>query len=173
MDDLLVEFCRNGTLKHLVLGMRPPDVVKRLGKPGRLKNGNGDECFQWYEYSSVQLSMRCFSRAFGIRLGPGRDLRLVDIRIDFSGHTPVTLPSPMTPQRPIASAASLRLEYARRTLAEHGIEMARDGQVLLREVDDMAIRVISGKGGFVSHISAGWRPGGWFYSEEDPAGCRV
>jgi hypothetical protein len=121
--------------------MSPSDVVQRIGEPGRIKNGQGDDCFQWYRYPPVELTMRCFSRDAKNRRGAGLDLALADIHIEFSGDEPLVLPEAITP-RPIASAASLRLEDTHRLLTERGVEMVRDHeQVLrrpLREVDRQA-----------------------------------
>jgi len=175
MDELLVEFCRNGKLGPLVLGMSPSDVVQRIGKPGRIKNGQGDDCFQWYRYSPVKLTMRCFSRESKTRRGAGLDLVLAGIGIEFSGGEPLILPEAITP-RPIASAASLRLADTHRLLAERGVEMIRDrDQALWRPLNEVGVRVVSDNDGFVSQISVGWwpMPGGWFYSEENEAGVWV
>jgi hypothetical protein len=185
MDEFLVELCRSGTFGPLVLGMSPPDVVQRIGEPRRIKNGQGDDCFQWYRYcpaelskrrySPLELTMRCFSRESRTRRGAGMDLALASIRITFSGDEPLILPEAIT-RRPIASAASLQLAEAHRLLTEHGVEMTRDHeQVLRRPLDEALVRVVSDEDGFVSQMELSWRPrpGGWFYSEENEAGVWV
>jgi hypothetical protein len=185
MDEFLVELCRSGTLSPLILGMSPPDVVQRIGEPRRIKNGQGDDCFQWYRYcpvelskarySPLELSMRCFSRGPRTRRGAGLDLVLAGISLTFSGDEPLILPEAIT-RRPIASAASLQLAEAHRLLTENGVEMTRDHeQVLRRPLDEALVRVVSDRDGFVSQMDLGWwpRPGGWFYSEENEAGVWV
>ncbi|MGY0059550.1 hypothetical protein ACWY4P_23850 [Streptomyces sp. LZ34] len=185
MDEFLVEFCRSGIFGPLVLGMSPPDVVQRIGEPRRIKNGQGDDCFQRYRYcpvelsksrySPLELSMRCFSRGSRTRRGAGLDLVLAGISLTFSGDEPLILPEAIT-RRPIASAASLQLAEAHRLLAERGVEMTRDHeQVLRRPLNEALVRVVSDRDGFVSQMGLGWwpRPGGWFYSEENEAGSWV
>jgi hypothetical protein len=175
MDELLVEFCRSGKLGPLVLGISPLDVVQRIGEPRRIKNGQGDDCFQRYRYPPVELSMRCFSRESRTRRGAGRDLVLASISIGFSGNKPLILPETIT-RRPIASAASLQLADAHRLLTECGVEMTRDHeQVLKRPLNEASVRVVSDDDGFVLQMYVGWRPrpGGWYYSEENEAGVWV
>ncbi|MGH3655859.1 MAG: hypothetical protein ACRDUA_04295 [Micromonosporaceae bacterium] len=175
MDELLVEFCRSGALGPLVLGISPPDVVRRIGKPSRIKNGHGDDCYQSYRYSPVELTMRCFSRRSTIRRGAGQDLVLAAIQIGFRGGKPLILPEAIA-RRPVASAGSLKLADARLLLAEHGVDMTRDHeQVLKRQLNEASVRVVSYDDGYVSQMSVGWRPspGGWYYSEEDEAGVWV
>ncbi|MGW1680902.1 hypothetical protein [Saccharopolyspora sp. NPDC002376] len=175
MDDLLVEFCRSGKLGPLVLGMNPNDVVERIGQPERIRNGQGDDCFQRYRYSSVELTMRCFSRKSGIRRGAGLDLALAGIRIDVSGDALLILPEMIT-QKPVRPAASLRLADARSCLAERGVDMSLDReQMLTRTLDEAIVHVVSDAAGFVLELSVGWlpRPGGWYYSEENEAGVWV
>jgi hypothetical protein len=150
-------------------------VVQRIGEPGRIKNGQGDDCFQWYRYSSVELTMRCFSRESTTRRGAGLDLVLAGIRIAFSGDEPLLLPDAIA-SRPIASAASLRLADMHRLLTECGIDMTRNHeQMLWRPLGEVGVRVVSDNDGFVSEMSVGWwpMPGGWFYSEENEAGVWV
>lgn len=154
--------------------MSPTDVIERIGKPSRIKNGQGDDCFQRYGYSSFELTMRWFARDARIRRGAGRDLVLASIRISLSGGKPLLLPTAIA-HRPIA-AAPLQLMDAHRLLNDRGVEMTRDhDQVLQRTLDEANIRVVSGDDGFVLEIYAGWRPrpGGWFYSEENEAGVWV
>ncbi|MGP4014663.1 hypothetical protein [Saccharopolyspora sp. 5N708] len=185
MDEFLVEFCQSGTFGPLTLGMSPSDVVRRIGEPRRVKNGQGDDCFQWYRYCPAELSrnrdsplellMRCFSREPRTRRGAGLDLVLASISITFSGGEPLILPDAIT-RTPIASAASLQLAEAHHILTKHGVEMTRDHeQVLRRPLNDALVRVVSDGDGFVSQMNLGWfpRPGGWFYSEENLAGNRV
>lgn len=175
MDELLVEFCRSGKLGPLVLGMSPPDVVRRIGEPGRIKSGHGDDCFQRYHYAPLELGMRCFNREIRTRRGAGRDLVLASISIKFGGDEPLILPEAIT-RRPVASAASLRLADVHRLLAECGVEMSRGHeQVLERPLNEASVQVISDDDGFVSQLYVGWRPrpGGWYYSEENEAGVWV
>jgi hypothetical protein len=130
---------------------------------------------EWYRYSPVELTMRCFSGEPKTRRGAGLDLVLSGIGIEFSGDEPLTLPEAIT-SRPVASAASLQLADTHRLLAEHGVEMTRDHkQVLRRLLNEVGVRVVSDNDGFVSQMSVGWwpMPGGWFYSEENEAGVWV
>ncbi|MEV5892065.1 hypothetical protein [Nonomuraea fuscirosea] len=171
MDELLVAFCRTGTLGPVVLGVPPADVVERLGKPSSIKNGQGDDCFQWYGYSSVELGMRCFAQNARIRRRAGHDLVLASIRIGLSGGEPLIFPEAIA-REPIA-APPLQLVDAHRLLDDRGIEMTRDhDRVLKRTLKEASVRVVSDDDGFVKEMSAGWRPrpGGWFYSEENEAG---
>ncbi len=176
MDELLVEFCRTGTLGPLVLGMSPDDVVERIGEPRRIKSGQGDDCFQFYRYSPLELTMRSFIRKPKIRRGAARDNVLASIRIDFRGGEPLLLPEAIA-DGPIA-AAPLRLVDAHRLLEDRGVEMVPDpdyDQVLTRSLDEASVRVVSDADGFLREISAWWRPrpGGWFYSEENEKGFWV
>lgn len=159
----------------MVLGMSPSDVVRRIGEPGRIKNGHGDDCFQWYRYSPVELIMRCFSRESKTRRGAGLDLVLAGMRIEFTGDEPLNLPDAITP-RPVASAASLRLADAHRLLTERGVDMTHDHERMLwRPLGEVGVHVVSDSNGFVSQIDVGWwpMPGGWFYSEENEVGVWV
>ncbi|MGH3392503.1 MAG: hypothetical protein ACRDOO_26845 [Actinomadura sp.] len=154
--------------------MSPADVVERIGKPRRIKNGQGDDCFQWYRYSPLALTMRCFARDARIRHGAGRDLALASITIQLNDGDPLILPDGIA-RRPIA-ATPLRLVDAHRLLNDRGVEMTRDhDQMLKRTLDEASVHVVSDENGFVREISAGWwpRPGGWFYSEENEAGIWV
>lgn len=182
MDEFLVEFCRSGIFGPLVLGMSPAEVVQRIGEPGRIKNGQGDDCFQRYRYcpvelskgrdSPLELSMRCFSRESTTRRGAGLDLALAAITVTFTGDQPLILPEAITP-RPIASVGKLQLAEVHGLLTEHGVEVTRSHeQMLRRPLDAALVHVISHADGFVSQLKLGWwpRPGGWFYSEENEAG---
>ncbi|PUB24449.1 hypothetical protein C8K30_109201 [Promicromonospora sp. AC04] len=176
MDELLIEFCRTGTLGPLVLGMSPDDVVERIGEPRRIKSGQGDDCFQFYRYSPLELTMRCFIREPKIRRGAARDTALASITIELRGDEPLVLPEVIA-DRPIA-APPLRLVDAHRILADRGVEMVRDpdiDQMLKRPLDEARVLVVSDADGFVDEISARWRPwpGGWFYSEENETGFWV
>ncbi|GAA2086962.1 hypothetical protein GCM10009780_28050 [Actinomadura alba] len=158
----------------MALGMSPSDVVERIGKPSRIKNGQGDDCFQRYSYSPLELSMRCFARDAKIRHGAGRDLALASITIQLNDGGPLILPDVIA-RRPI-TATPLQLGDAHRLLTDRGVEMTRDhDQMLMRTLDEASIHVVSDEDGFVLEISARWRPrpGDWFYSEENEAGIWV
>ncbi|WP_020576068.1 hypothetical protein [Actinopolymorpha alba] len=148
-------------------------MVERIGKPSRIKNAQGDDCFQRYGYSAVELTMRCFARDPGIRRGAGRDLALASIRIRLGGK-PLVLPDAIA-RRPIA-APLLQLVDAHRLLNDCGVEMIRDHHLVLkRTLDEASVRMVSADDGFVLEMSAGWRPrpGGRFYSEENETGVWV
>jgi hypothetical protein len=95
---------------------------------------------EWYRYSPVELTMRCFSREPKTRRGAGLDLVLSGIGIEFSGDEPLTLPEAIT-SRPVASAASLQLADTHRLLAEHGVEMTRDHKQVLRRPLSEVVRL--------------------------------
>lgn len=175
MDEVLVEFCRRGTLGPLILGSSPAEVIRQIGEPGRIKSGHGDDCFQSYRYSGLVLGMRCFNLQAAVRRGAVKDLVLTSIRIEFRGGEDLTLPEAVT-GTPIASAGALQLDDAHRVLTEHGVDMVRDHeQVLTRSLDGARVRVVCDDRGFVQEMYAGWRPspGGWFYSEENETGVWV
>ncbi len=77
---------------------------------------------------------------------------------------------------PIASAGALQLDDAHRLLTDHGVEMIRDHEhVLKRRLDNADVRMVSDARGFIQEASLHWRPapGAWFYSEENESGIRV
>jgi hypothetical protein len=139
MDDVLVEFCRSGTLGPLVLGSSPGEVVGQFGEPDKIKNGQGDDCFQTYRYPGLQLGMRCFNLQADVRRGAVKDLVLTSIQIEFRGDQDVVLPEAIA-GTPIASAGVLQLDDAHRVLTEHGVDMVRDHeQVLTRALDLVSV----------------------------------
>jgi len=175
LDDLLVDFCRNGELGPLAFGLHPNEVVERIGPPERIKIGHGDDCFQTYRYPSLVLGMRCFRRDPIVRGGAEVDRVLASIQILCSGEAPLTLPEAIT-RSPVRSPASLRLSDAQCLLAERGVEMALVSERLLTwTLDGATTRLVGDDDGFVDEVSAGWlpEPGGWFYSEENETGVWV
>jgi hypothetical protein len=99
MDELLVEVCRSGRLAPLVLGSSPDEAVRAIGEPQRIKNGQGDDCFQTYRYSGLQLGMRCFNLHADVRRGAVKDLALTSIRIEFRGRDNLTCRKPSPARR--------------------------------------------------------------------------